>query len=226
MKNVFLFVSLARALAMLIMCLIALSATSDAMQQPPCAYCAFKHACGHVIAADRGSVDGDRTGSRSRCGSRSKENVAVQDLPYAVLRDRLVAQGQVLIRPPPDKKVEAKRLLLHPGRIAPRHRARRYGCQAGRWVDALNGLRLSIGSGYGFNGSKGCARRWQSDRKFSHRKTGVRHVSGVNGLLCPRDPRNNVPVTISNGSNETTLTVDQTTPLLAASTSERSVWPS
>jgi hypothetical protein len=39
----------------------------------------------------------------------AKQNVAVQDLPYPALRERLLAQGQVLkLPPPPDKKAAAK----------------------------------------------------------------------------------------------------------------------
>lgn len=45
----------------------------------------------------------------------AKQNVAVQDLPYPALRERLLAQGQVLkLPPPPAKKTAAK---AHPRRF-------------------------------------------------------------------------------------------------------------
>lgn len=146
----------------------------------------------------------------------AQENVEVQDLPYPVLRDRLVAQGQVLILPPPpDKKAEAKVQDFIPaesfrGIVLDDTSAK----LEGEWTHSTN-FKPSIGSGYVFSGSKDARGDGKATATFRIKvpESGLYQV--MMAYSAHETRANNVPVTISNGSSETILTVDQTTPLPA-----------
>jgi hypothetical protein len=146
----------------------------------------------------------------------AKENVSVQDLPYPVLRDRLIAQGQVLILPPPpDKKAEAKvqdfiAVESLRGIVLDDTSAK----LKGEWTHSTN-FKPSIGRGYVFSGSKDAQGDGKATATFRIKvpESGLYQV--MMAYSAHETRARNVPVTISNGSVETKLTVDQTTPLPA-----------
>ncbi len=146
----------------------------------------------------------------------AKQNVTVQDLPYPVLRDRLLAQGQVLILPPPpDKKTEAKVQEFIPveslrGIVLDDAIAK----LEGEWTHSTN-FKPSIGSGYVFSGSKDAQGDGKAIAAF-HIKVPNSGMYQVLMAYSAHETRcRNVPVTISNGLKETKLIVDQTRPLPA-----------
>lgn len=146
----------------------------------------------------------------------AKENVAVQDLPYPVLRARLIAQGQVLILPPPpDKKVEAKVQEFIPieslrGIVLDDTSAK----LEGEWTHSTN-FKPSIGRGYVFSGSPDAQGDGKATATFRTKvpESGLYQV--MMAYSAHETRADNVPVTLSNGSVETKLMVDQTTPLSA-----------
>jgi hypothetical protein len=146
----------------------------------------------------------------------AKENVSVQNLPYPVLRDRLIAQGQVLILPPPpDKKAEETVQDFIPieslrGIVLDDTSAK----LDGEWTHSTN-FKPSIGRGYVFSGIKDAQGDGKATATFRIKvpESGLYQV--MMAYSAHETRADNVPVTISNGSVETRLTVDQTTPLPA-----------
>ena len=144
----------------------------------------------------------------------AKENVAVQDLRYAVLRDRLVAQGQVLVLPPtPDKNAEAKVQDFIPaesfrGIVLDDTSAN----LEGEWTHSTN-FKPSIGSGYIFSGSKDARGDGKATATFRIKVPASGMYQVLMAYSAHETRANNVPVIISNGSSEAKLTVDQTRPM-------------
>lgn len=146
----------------------------------------------------------------------AKQNLAVQDVAYAVLRERLLAQGQILTLPPPvDKKAAATVPKFIPvesirGVVLDDATAK----LEGEWTHSTN-FKPSIGRGYVFSGSKDARGDGKAIANFRIKVPASGMYQVLIAYSAHETRANNVPVTISNGSSETTLRVDQTTPLPA-----------
>ena len=152
-------------------------------------------------------------GSGVAAALAAKQSIAVQDLPYPVLRQRLLAQGQVLALPVPSKKAAAKDdgfipVKSLPGIVLDDTDAK----LVGEWTRSTN-FKPSIGSGYVVHGDKNA----HGDGKASATFRVKVPKSGQYKVLMAYSPHEtrakNVPVTIVSGSRETKLTVDQTRPM-------------
>lgn len=146
------------------------------------------------------------------------QDVAVQDLEYATLRTRLLAQKQVLDLPevPHVAKVESGRHSVDTkalGGIVLDDVAARL---TGNWSRSTN-FKPHIGSGYVFSGKEDSAARGDGTATATFRFTVP--VSGSYQLRMAYSAHEsratNVPVTISTGTQKTTFVVDQTKPLPA-----------
>jgi len=129
----------------------------------------------------------------------AKEGVAVQDLPYAKLRARLLVQGQVL-----DLSAEALDPRDLPGVIDDADAE-----LEGTWQRSAN-FKPHVGSGYIHDNKRGDGQSWAI---FRYRAP----VSGEYDLSMAYSAHQtratNVPVVITSGSTEKRITVDQTQPL-------------
>lgn len=143
----------------------------------------------------------------------AKHNTAVQELPYPLLRERLLAHGQVLTLPPPAKPAAAKGGGFIPVKSLPGIVLDDSDAQlVGDWMPSTN-FKPSIGSGYLVTGEK--------DARGDGKATAIFRVkvpkSGKYMVLMAYSAHetraNNVPVTIVSGPRETKLTADQTRPL-------------
>lgn len=145
----------------------------------------------------------------------AKREVAVQALPYPVLRERLRAQGQVLDLPeaPKTKPVPKAGLLpvdSRPGIVLDDDSAE----LTGDWVPSTN-FKPFIGTGYVVSG----VRNTPGDGKASATFRFKAPKSGEYRLLMAYSAHEtrarNVPVTVRCGARESAFTVDQTLPLPA-----------
>lgn len=143
----------------------------------------------------------------------AKRGVAVQDLPYLILRERLLAQGQALKLPGAAKaklKEEAAFIPVKslPGIVLDDAEAE----LVGEWVRSAS-FKPCIGNGYVVNGGKNVRGDGKASATF-HVKV---PKSGDYKLLMAYSPHEtrakNVSVTVVSDSRETKLTVDQTQPL-------------
>ena len=146
----------------------------------------------------------------------AKENVTVQDLPYPVLRDRLVAQDHVLILPPaPEKKAEAKVQDFIPveslrGIVLDDASAK----LEGEWTHSTN-FKPSIGSGYIFSGSKDAQGDGKATATFRIKVPDSGMYQVLMAYSAHETRARRVLVTIGSGSSLTKLIVDQTQPIPA-----------
>ena len=145
----------------------------------------------------------------------AKQNVAVQDLSYPALRERLLAQGQVLALPESPKKGTAKEADFIPVKSLPGIVLDDDDAQlTGNWTRSTN-FKPSIGSGYVVSGEKDARGDGKASATFRVKvpKTGEYKV--LIAYSAHETRAKNVPVTVTSGPRETKLTVDQTRPLPA-----------
>jgi hypothetical protein len=131
-------------------------------------------------------------------------DVAVQDLPYDVLKPRLEAQGQVLTLP--------AEFRLGAGIVLDDSTAE----LAGTWSSSTT-LKPFIGAGYRYAGSKGVANDGSATAtfRFTVPRAGIYQFSMA---YTPDASRAiNVPVSFSSGTKQTNFSVDQTVALPASS---------
>ena len=142
-----------------------------------------------------------------------KQNVTVQKLPYSALRERMLAQKQVLELPvlahaPADghgvMDVDPKRL---PGIVLDDSQAE----LKGQWSRS-SGFRPHIGSGY-LHDDKRADGRSIATFHFKAARTGLYELRMA---YSPHETRaTKVPVTIQAGDHKTEIAVDQTQPIAA-----------
>jgi hypothetical protein len=144
-----------------------------------------------------------------------KRNVAVQDLPYPVLRERLLAQGQALALPGAPKATTAKGVGFIPVKSLPGIVLDDADAKLeGDWTRSTN-FKPSIGNGYVVSGNANERGDGRASATFRLKvpKTGEYKV--LMAYSAHETRATNVPVTITSGGRETKLTVDQTRPLPA-----------
>ena len=140
----------------------------------------------------------------------AKEDVAVQDLKYAKLRERLLAQKQVLElpevsdAPPSDGSIPAKSL---PGIVLDDSQAK----LTGNWSRSTN-FKPHIESGYVFSGEKGLASNGDGKAtatfRFEVPKSGRYQL--LMAYSAHETRAKNVPLSVSSGSHRKDFAVDQT----------------
>ena len=128
-------------------------------------------------------------------------DAAIQDLPYPKIRERLLAQGQVLDLPP-----NVKDPLTLPGVIDDADAE-----LTGTWKRSIN-FKPHVGSGYVHDDKLGDG---QSQAVFRYKapRTGDYELSMAYSAHETR--ARNVPMVVVSGSQEKRFTVDQTQPLPA-----------
>ena len=133
----------------------------------------------------------------------AQQGVAVQELPYGMLRERLLAQGQVL-------ELSSIAPKTFPGIVLDDSQAK----LTGNWSRSTT-FKPYLGKGYIYSGEKAAKGDGQSSATF--------HVqvpaSGTYQLLmaysADETRANKVPVLVTSASNQQAFTVDQTRPLLS-----------
>ena len=143
----------------------------------------------------------------------AKQNVAVQQLPYPALRERLLAQKQVLDLPvlselPPEPKgamsIDPKTL---PGIVLDDSQAE----LKGPWTPSSN-FKPHIGTGYLHDDKRGDGASSATFR-FKAPKSGTYELRMAYSAHETRAKE--VPLTVQSGTRSTTLSVDETLPLPA-----------
>jgi FAD dependent oxidoreductase len=143
----------------------------------------------------------------------AKQSVAVQDLPYPVLRQRLLAQGQVLALPVSSKRAAAKEDGFIPVKSLPGIVLDDADAQlAGEWTRSTN-FKPHIGSGYIVTGDKDARSDGKTSATFRVKVPKSGEYKVLMAYSAHETRAKNVPVTITSGGRETKLTVDQTRPL-------------
>jgi hypothetical protein len=145
----------------------------------------------------------------------AKQNIAVQNVPYPLLRDRLLAQGQVLTLPAAFKPAPAKDegfipMKSFPGIVLDDADA----VLAGKWTRSAN-FKPSIGSGYIVHGEKDARSDGKSTATFRVKAQKPGEYQVLIAYSAHKTRANNVPVFITSGGRETKLLADQTRPLPA-----------
>lgn len=143
----------------------------------------------------------------------AKRGVAVQDLDYPILRERLIAQGQVLKLPDAPKeaaKSEAGFIAVKslPGIVLDDADAE----LAGSWTRSTN-FKPCIGSGYAVNGDRNARGDGKSSATFRLKVPKSGEYTLLMAYSAHETRAQKVPVTIVSGARETSFTVDQTRPL-------------
>lgn len=138
----------------------------------------------------------------------AQEMLPVQELSYARLRKRLLAQGQVLDLPviaPELQAVKSIAVKTLPGIVLDNSKA----SLSGDWSRSTN-FKPYIGSDYIHDGKKGDGNASATFR-FKAPQSGRYQV--LIAYSAHETRGKNVPLTVSSGPNQTTLTVDQTRPM-------------
>lgn len=143
----------------------------------------------------------------------AKQNVTVQKLPYPALRERLLAQKQVLelpvlAAPSPEPKGA---MSIDPAKLPGILLDDKQATLEGEWKSS-NGFKPYIGTGYVHDDKRGDGHSIATFR-FKVPKSG-RYDLRI--AYSPHETRaRKVPITIESGAQKTTLTFDQTQPLPA-----------
>ncbi len=146
----------------------------------------------------------------------AKQNVAVQEVPYPILRERLLAQKQVLALPKTASKAAAAKdadfipVKSLPGIVLDDADAK----LEGEWTHSTN-FKPSIGSGYVVNGAKDARGNGKASATFRLMVPKSGEYKVLMAYSAHETRAKNVPVRIVSGSRETKLTVDQTRPMPA-----------
>ncbi len=145
----------------------------------------------------------------------AKQNVAVQELPYPILRERLLAQGQVLKLPDAAQKAAANEAGFIPVKSLPGIVLDDTDAElAGAWTRSAN-FKPCIGSGYVVSGEKDARGDGKASATFRLKVPKSGEYKVLIAYSAHETRAKNVPVTIVSGTRETKLTVDQTRPLPA-----------
>jgi hypothetical protein len=137
----------------------------------------------------------------------ARNDVAVQDLAYPKLRERLLAQGQALDLPPASDSIDTGKLA---GIVLDDAEAE----LTGDWSRSAT-FKPYIGKGYAFCGENDTAATEQEQAQAIFRFKAP--TTGAYDLLMAYSPHEtraaNVPVTVTSGAHESVFSVDQTRPL-------------
>ena len=145
----------------------------------------------------------------------ARRDLAVQELPFPLLRERLLAQGQILELPDPSESPTAESAAFIPVESIPGIVLDDTKAElAGAWTRSTT-FKPSIGSGYVFSGAKDARGDGKAIATFRFKvpKSGKYNLQMAYSAHETR--ASNVPVVITCGSREQKLTVDQTQPLPA-----------
>jgi FAD dependent oxidoreductase len=143
----------------------------------------------------------------------AKQGATVQDLSYSVLKSRLVAQGQVLTLPASVISLQAKdaspnAVKSQPGIVLDDTEAERVG----DWTHSTN-FKPFVGSGYVVHGAKDTKGDENASVTFRV-KVPASGKYRLHMAYSPHESRaKNVSLIVSNGTNKTSFTVDQTQPI-------------
>jgi len=143
----------------------------------------------------------------------AKQNVAVQKLPYPALRERLLAQKQVLdipvlAAPSPEQKGA---MSIDPAKLPGIVLDDKQATLEGEWKSS-SGFKPYIGTGYVHDDKRGDGKSIATFR-FKAPKSGR---FDLRIAYSPHETRaRKVPITIESGTQKATLTFDQTLPLPA-----------
>lgn len=146
----------------------------------------------------------------------AKQNLAVQKLPYPALRERLLAQNQVLDLPDlgdpvPDPKAESKQnSKTGPGLVLDDTKAE----IKGEWTPSRS-FKPHIGTGYLHDEKRGDGNS-SAIFRFKAPESGSYELRMSYSADATRAKK--VPVTLQSGDKKTSITVDQTLPLPAGDT--------
>ncbi len=146
----------------------------------------------------------------------AKQNVSVQKLPYPALRERLLAQNQVLdipvlAAPSPEPKGA---MNIDPAKPPVIVLDDKQATLEGEWKSS-SGFKPYVGTGYVHDDKRGDGKSIATFR-FKAPKSG-RYDLRI--AYSPHETRaRKVPITIESGTQKTTLTFDQTQPLPASET--------
>ncbi len=141
--------------------------------------------------------------------------VAVQDVPYPVLRERLLAQGQVLDLPDVAKAKAGPGTGFIPVNTLPGIVLDDDSAElAGEWKRSAQ-FKPCIGSGYIVSGEKNARGDGKASATFRIKVPKSGEYRLLMAYSAHETRARNVPVTVASGSRETRLTVDQTRPLPA-----------
>jgi len=156
-------------------------------------------------------IIGQSAGIAAALASRS--DAPIQGLPYPKLRERLLAQKQVLDLPDFSKSPSARGFIdakTLPGIVLDDASAK----LTGKWSHSAN-FKPHVGSGYVFSGapSDKTAGDGSATATFQIRvpKSGAYHL--LMSYSAHETRATNVPVTVTSGSHKKHFTVDQTQPL-------------
>ncbi len=140
----------------------------------------------------------------------AKKDVAVQDLPYPLLRKQLLAQGQVLSLPAPPKVMMQKKYGFIPVNSLPGIVLDDTDAQlTGEWSHSTN-FKPSIASGYAVHGAAHAIGDGMATATFRVRVPKSDNYMLLMAYSAHETRARNVPVTIVSGTRETKLIVDQT----------------
>ena len=143
----------------------------------------------------------------------AKQDIAVQNLHYPALRERLLAQGQVLALPAKyaaakdDGFIPVKSL---PGIVLDDAKAD----FTGDWTHSTN-FKPSIGNGYRVHGAKDARNDGKAAATFRVKVPASGKYQVHLAYSAHETRAKNVPITITSAGRETKLTADQTKPLPA-----------
>lgn len=145
----------------------------------------------------------------------AKQSVAVQDLPYPILRERLLAQGQVLKLPAAPKTAPARKAGIVPVQPVSAIVLDDADAElAGGWSRSTN-FKPFIGSGYVVTGDKNARGDGKTSATFRLKVPKSGEYKVLMAYSAHETRAKHVPVTIVSGGRETKLVADQTRPLPA-----------
>lgn len=153
-------------------------------------------------------------GSGVAAALAAKQGITVQDLPYPLLRDRLIAQGQVLVLPgAPRKAAAAKEADFIPVKSLPGIVLDDIDAKLeGEWTNSTN-FKPCIGNGYRVHGAKEVRNDGKATATFRVKVPRSGEYQIAIAYSAHETRANTIPVSIVSGGRETKFIVDQTKPL-------------
>jgi hypothetical protein len=141
----------------------------------------------------------------------ANQSIAVQSLQYPVLRERLLAQGQVLALPSQNRP--ANDVTSNPGKLLPAIVLDNTDAElTGDWTHSKN-FKPSFGSGYLVAGKANVANDGKASAKFRFKAQTPGRYEVLLAYSAHDTRAKNVLVHIASGTHETKFSVDQTRPL-------------